>query len=293
MIREFVRDAVRTASAAGDILANRRGIATLGWAGGRLVADVRNSAAGALFVHLLDLGVGRPLYTDGIYEAAETRFLEEYLRPGMTVVDVGANIGYIAAVAARIVGPTGCVLAIEPEPRNLALLTANMARNNYRQVIVCACAAGNASGTATLACSAWNMGDHRISTGQARGERTATVRVDTVDQLVARHNLGRVDLIKMDVQGYEPAVIGGIGEVVHRHRPTVLTEFCPSAMRDAGFSPEAFAETWLRWRYVGTTLDSPVRRLRSVADFIDAVGSNGPDDYVNVVLTPTRREAAS
>src|SRR5438552_19014271 len=128
-----VRDVVRTVAASYEILAKHRGISTVRRFGGRLVADV-GTPGGALYVHLLDLGVGRPLYTGQAYEADETALLQRTLKPGMTVVDVGANIGYMATLAARCVGPAGRVLAIEPDPGNAELLAANIARNDSRNL---------------------------------------------------------------------------------------------------------------------------------------------------------------
>ena len=228
---------MRTITAIYEIVSKHRGVSAVRRFDGRFVAEVQ-TPGGALFVHLLDLGVGRPLYTGKEYKPEETALLLRTLKPGMTVVDVGANVGYMALLAARCVGPAGRVLAIEPDAANGDLLTANVERNGYRNVTICRYAVGGAPGMATLYRSAWNMGNHRLNAGaagQAIAHQAVQVPVETVDRLVSQNGLSRVDFVKMDVEGYEPGVLAGLHETMARDRPIILTEFWPHGMRDAGF----------------------------------------------------------
>jgi FkbM family methyltransferase len=287
-LKSSMRDVARTMTATCEILTKYRHTASIATVGGHLVADVV-TPGGALYVHLLDLGVGRPLYTGQTYEADETALLQRTLSPGMTVVDVGANVGYMALLSARCVGPTGRVLAIEPDPGNIQLLTANVARNGYQNVNLCRCAVGADVGTATLYRSAWNMGNHRINagaSGQAIAHETIQVEVQTVDKLVEQHGLSRVNFVKMDVEGYEPGVLAGMGKTIARDRPVVLTEFWPHGMRDAGFDPEAFLDTWLGAGYEARVLSNPDRVVRTVAGILDTLPDQGPGTYENVVFLP-------
>src|SRR6266508_4591843 len=97
-LKSTARDIARTLSAIYEILTKHRQVSAVRVLRGRLVADVK-TPGGALFVHLLDLGVGRPLYTGKEYEPEETAILQRTLKPGMTVVDVGANVGYMALLS--------------------------------------------------------------------------------------------------------------------------------------------------------------------------------------------------
>ena len=62
----------------------------------------------------------------GVWEPIEASFIRGRLKPGMTLLDIGANVGYFSILGARAVGPSGTVVAIEPEPANYALLCANI-----------------------------------------------------------------------------------------------------------------------------------------------------------------------
>jgi tRNA G37 N-methylase Trm5 len=70
----------------------------------------------------------------GSFEPAETELMRQRVRPGATVLDIGANIGYFTLLMARCVGPSGHVYAFEPEPKNFELLQHNVRRNNYANV---------------------------------------------------------------------------------------------------------------------------------------------------------------
>ena len=288
--RRTARDAVRTAVASCEVLTRYRSTAKLARAGGHLVADVQ-TPGGALYVHLLDLGVGRPLYTGLEYEPEEAAFLQQSLKPGMTMIDVGANVGFMALLAAKAVGPSGTVLAIEPDPGNGELLRANIERNGYRKVSIERCAVGSEPGTAQLFRSAWNMGNHRLNpgeAGQAIAHESISVPVRTVDDLVSEHRLSRLDVIKMDVEGYEPGVLGGMLATLARFKPVILTEFWPYGMRDAGFDPEAFLDRCIRAGYAGRTLGQPDRSLKTVAEIMSTLPNQDRGTYENIVLTPNR-----
>ena len=101
----------RRANDDGAYVRSSRNTATSAWLNGTVgggCADVAH-ARGALYVHLLSIpGVGRPLYTGQTYEADETALLQRTLGPGMIVVDVGANVGYMALLSALSVQPAAC-----------------------------------------------------------------------------------------------------------------------------------------------------------------------------------------
>ncbi len=87
---------------------------------------------------------------------------KSFVRPGMTVLDLGSNIGYSTLLLSSLTGPEGCVIAIEPHPANARLLRRNLRRNRARNVTVIEAAAWNEPGTVTSSESGDNTGDHRV-----------------------------------------------------------------------------------------------------------------------------------
>lgn len=89
-----------------------------------------------MYLDLRDKGFARPLYEHGVHEPRETDFLAKALQPGMTFIDIGAHVGYYTLLGAAAVGKEGKVIAFEPEPYNLEILTKNVALNELTNVVV-------------------------------------------------------------------------------------------------------------------------------------------------------------
>ena len=206
----------------------------------------------------------------GVYEKAETKFFQTACQPGMTFLDVGANIGYYTALATHEVGPTGKIIALEPDPESFKYLEQTIAANAAENVLAFPVAASDAPATLPLFISRDNRGDNRL---YSPGESRPQVEVDAVvtDALLAENKIGTVNLIKIDVQGYEPKVIAGLRATITRSpKLTLLTEFWPKGIHDAGGDPQEFLNTL---RDLGLTLhelkaDGKLTELKNDAELI-------------------------
>jgi len=168
-------------------------------------------------------------------------FLDRQRRRGLRplIVDAGANIGYFSCLMARLAGPSGIVLAIEPEPRNLELLERNLLSNRLENVKVHSCALGASEGSAKLGLyKPANRGRHSMVDAKARP--TIEVRVRTLDSLVksAANNNAGWSLVKIDVEGYEGFVVQGARETLPLVQ-TLVMEFSPELLKKSGVDPAA------------------------------------------------------
>ena len=183
-------------------------------------------------VHPADLGVTFEIARSGEYEPATRAALLSVLREGGTFIDIGAHVGLFTVPAARAVGPSGVVIAFEPDPKNRALLEANIARHGLDQVRIVPAAVSDHDGTMSLKRSRFNTGDHRLS---SRGD--VPVEVVALDRWLETQQVVP-DVIKMDVQGAEPAVLSGMERLMASSHPLhVILEFTPSLLRGAGCDP--------------------------------------------------------
>jgi FkbM family methyltransferase len=182
----------------------------------------------------------------GSWDPGGTAFFGKNARPGMTVLDVGAHVGYHTCHAGALVGPTGLVLAFEPEPRNFELLLANVWRNGLANVICCPWAVTDSNGFGKLHLSATNTGDHRLGDDEG-GHEVVTVRTVSLDKsLVVRPP---VDLVKIDVQGVERASVAGMANLLAASPTVRLTlEFWPHGILRQGGDP---LETLAYYRSLG------------------------------------------
>ncbi len=180
-----------------------------------------------IYVSADDLDVGRDVLA-GNYEKDVAAVFRRVLRPGMAVVDVGANIGYFTMLSASIVGATGQVLAVEPNPRNVRLLEASRRLNGFAQVTVAQVAAGRETGILVLHAAHSNGTTSAPSADLEALLAAETVPALRLDDLV---QAGRpIGLIKVDVEGAEyNALLGGRG-ILERDRPTIISEFSPGYM---------------------------------------------------------------
>jgi FkbM family methyltransferase len=149
------------------------------------------------------------MYLFGTWEPDLDAFLRRRLRRGDTFVDIGANVGCFCALASRLVGTGGTVVAIEPSPPVIAALQETLIRNALSNVRIVAAAASDRDHELKIFAPSFNVG--LTSTVARRGLREqGSVRAAPLGSLVAREELASARLIKIDVEGAEDRVLAGI-----------------------------------------------------------------------------------
>lgn len=174
-----------------------------------------------------------PTYALESYAPEIRALLSERLSPGMRVADVGANIGLLTLLAARLVAPSGQVWAVEPAPDNLAWLRRNLALNGELPVTVVAAAAGAVPERRRLHLG--KLGTTHSLDSPGPDGRSVPVDVLPLDRAIE----GRVDLVKIDAEGHEIEVLAGMERLLAAEPPPLLIiEWSPSLLRRAGHRAE-------------------------------------------------------
>ncbi len=168
------------------------------------------------------------------FERDVTQILQIQLRPGMVVIDVGANIGYHTLHAARLVGPTGQVYAVEPGPDNLDCLRENVRFNQFDNIEILPYAAGAERRHQDFYLKA-NQATHGFyRTGVSRVISTLRVRLVPLDEVIK----GPVDFVKIDVEGAEIEVLRGMQGILEANPAIALViEWNYPALQAAGHAP--------------------------------------------------------
>ena len=174
-----------------------------------------------------DASIGRAVRS-GTYEPEICGLLHDILRPGMGVLDLGANIGVLALLAARLVGPHGTVVAVEPNARNVRLMEASRRANGFGHMTVLQVAAGCANGLLVLNTSYSNGTTSGLPDGEAALMSAETVPALRIDALLPEGR--RIDLIKIDVEGAEYTALLGCEATIRRDKPRIVSEFSPDQM---------------------------------------------------------------
>jgi len=150
----------------------------------------------------------------GTYECEKTKLFARHAKPGQTVYDVGANVGYYTLIASRVLGPTGQVVAFEPSPRNLGFLRRHLGLNHNTNVKVLDVAISDSEGVTRFLVG----NDPRVSKITATGD--ITVRTTTLDRLMGE--LPLPDLIEMDIEGAEYSALCGAEQLLRKSSPVIF-----------------------------------------------------------------------
>jgi FkbM family methyltransferase len=151
--------------------------------------------------------------------------LEREVKTGATFFDVGANVGFVTILAARLVGPSGRVVAFEPVPENVAAIRENLALNGIDWVDVRQTAVGRAAGSASFIVSDVSAFSRLASVNVPSGARESIeVVVSSIDELMSAGGLPAPDVVKIDIEGAELEAIEGMRHTLGEHRPVLLCE---------------------------------------------------------------------
>ncbi|MEO5373380.1 MAG: FkbM family methyltransferase [Alphaproteobacteria bacterium] len=181
---------------------------------------VRNTRHGLMMYAVNDVYIGRSLDRYGESSEIELAALRRMIQPGQVVLDIGSNIGTHTLAFAEAVGPTGMVVAVEPQRRIFQMMCGNVALNAVPNVTAYWAAAGAHRGW--LHVPVVDYGKAGNYGGLALGEWSQGDRVPvlTIDEL----GLPACHLIKIDVQGMERDVLTGAVHTIERYRPILYVE---------------------------------------------------------------------
>lgn len=188
----------------------------------------------------------------GTYERETQAVFASELRRGDVVFDLGANVGFLTLLAARLVGPTGKVYAFEPLPRNLRYLERHLEINSVANVTVIPAAVAATSGTVRFREVA------SPSMGAIAQDGAIEVRTVALDELMARGEAAPPRFMKIDIEGGEKDALDSASQMLKNVRPTILLsahgyalrDSCSNLLRDAGYELRTIRENENEGDYV-------------------------------------------
>lgn len=193
----------------------------IGYVGRKILAgqgDIRYGVGAGL---KFDASGGTCGYLFGTAEPEEQEALAGYLKPGGVFYDIGANVGFFATVAGKLVGPEGAVYAFEPSPVMAECVRRNAASNNFTHLTVVEAAVSSASGEAEL-----QLGDisGKNSIVFDRASGAVKVRVVSIDYMRQRENISPPTVVMVDAEGAEIEILKGMAQTIQQSRPVIMVE---------------------------------------------------------------------
>lgn len=226
-----------------------------------------------------------------VYEREEQAFFLRSCRQGMTVVDVGANVGLYTSLAMHQIGKTGRLISIEPFQDSLRYLKQTIDENkkilspsSYPEVHLIEAAASDKAGTAHLFINPINGGDNRLYADKSLVD-TAVIQTERIDQMLKSLGVEEINYLKIDVQGYEFHALRGAQEILKRSQRTIiLSEFWPEGLQQAGDQPIDYLFFLESLDFTLYQLDQDkLRRLNNRADCDHLISAHPGVAYCNIV----------
>lgn len=200
------------------------------------------------------------------YESHVIDWFNRNLHSGMSVMEIGAHIGFHAIQMCRLVGPQGTALLIEPDPHNFTQLTRNIADNNIHWARCINLAIDEQAGEIEFF-SSFDGGRGSLIHNQLADRSSTHVQTVTVDHLLNEQQMQQVDLLLMDIEGAECKFPVSAAESLSQHRiRAIICEFHPQKIRDFGYDAEKFVQQIASHGYAVMTLNRRGEEIPYVSD---------------------------
>ena len=222
----------------------------------------------------------------GVYERYESELFRSKIKPGMAIIDIGANLGYYTAIASHLTGEKGLVVAFEPEPNFFKLLSRNISRNNMKNVACFELAIAEKNGLTNLYLSNENKGHNSIIRSEEL-KASVQVKTTTLDNFLDFQKITKVDIIKMDIEGAEIMALEGMRNTLIKHMPLLFLEFSPHSIIKINRNPVDFLSTIQEIGYSIFEINKTHQCLNSVTDFKKFIESIPKGKYTDIYCEKT------
>ncbi len=225
--------------------------------------------------------IGRHILA-GNYEPEVAGLIREHLRPGMTFLDVGANVGFFSLMAASIVGDKGTVIAVEPSPSNVRLLEISRVLNAFENLEIHAVAADEKMRLLSYSTAFSNGPTNEPADDVERLMLSHMVPSMKIDQIIGKR---RVDICKIDVEGFEHIALRGASSLLKRHKPIIVSEFAPDNIKGGA---DSYLDYLICLGYqIGVIgMDGSVEDVGTDRDKVIAISRARKTDHVDLWIIP-------
>lgn len=218
------------------------------------------------------------------YEKDTTDYFKKTIKPGMTILDVGAHIGYFTRIFSKLAGTKGAVFSFEPDPYNFSLLQENTKR--LGNVNIVNAAVSDTSGMIDFYEIEGSTGCHTTIPTTAPAKKLLVPAL-TIDGFVKEKNLS-VDIIKMDIEGGEPRALLGMRELLSKERPLrIVMELQPDALIAGGTTAGEVVSSLERYGFKAYAILHGGKREELAPDLSNIIMYKEKSEYANVLFEKT------
>jgi len=217
-----------------------------------------------------DKSVFNNVLSNFYYEDNMIDFYEELLKTDSVCIDAGANVGILSIYMSMFT--SGKIYAFEPVPQIFEALQKTIESNDMKNVEIFNVALGNKNSKETFSFNVEHNGGCRTLNEFNKGfhvhplDESIEVNMITLDDFVKDHNVDKLDLLKMDVEGFEQQVFEGGINTIEKFRPDIVSEFCHHMIKDVGLNPEQYFDILKKYYKNIYLIDRPIMQLIRIKD---------------------------
>jgi len=173
-----------------------------------------------------DAGISEELLVFNCHEPFSTKVLSNNLLEGMVCLDVGGNLGYYATLESKRIGKSGRVIVLEPSPLNFKYLTRNLELQNQSNYELFNYACGNTDGEVQFLISKHSNTSRVLKDNEKPSADMNLIKVPVIklDDFMEKKGIGKLDILRMDVEGYEVEILEGAKELIKKFQPNIQIE---------------------------------------------------------------------
>ena len=243
-----------------------------------------------LFANEDDWVIGSNIVKFNAYEPYVIEQFKDYCKAGMNVLDIGANIGVYSMLAAKIVGPQGKVFAYEPYPNNCTLIRKSIIENQFNNINLFQNAVSNKEEFILLDSEPGgsNCGSNSMSTNEDSDYvPEVIVQSVTIDNSLSTQT--KIDLIKIDIEGFEGIAIQGMMQTLTTHRPIVFLEFFPEALKVVSkIHPLEYLKIFENLGYEFKTMPNDNKKSFTTKSGEEVLASMGSSILIDLIAIPIK-----
>ncbi len=228
----------------------------------------------------LNQSIDSAIYFDGCFEQDTVNAVLKLVKPGDTVFDIGANVGCHSLLFANLVGPEGKVVAFEPTDWGYKKLSRNFELNNYKNIKLEKLALSDCEAFS----SEYKFRSQWFISGARTKKEKGFVNYITLDKYVEEQSINRINLIKIDVDGYECKIIRGGKNIIEKFKPVIIVELGDTWLRSVGDSIESLYSCLESSYLFFNEIDYSIIR-----DVVGTVKKLPGDSTINVIGIPVNR----
>lgn len=231
-----------------------------------------------------------PAMLDGKYEIGITKLIHRIVKNNWIICDVGAYIGYHTTLFSKLSGKLGKVISVEPQPNNYKLLLKNVALNKLKNIFPINMAMSNKTVSGKIYIPSVDFSDSRIYKIRGENQNVSKIKLETLDNILK--NEIKVDLIKIDIQGWEEKAIIGARKTILRNPELILIiEFWPKGLKEAGTNPIKLLRTIKKLGFNIYKINEHDGNLEMVANLYQILNESDAENgvFINLMCSRLRR----